>query len=102
MSSHQGIIEFLAMSGILHVAAMLLVLMVFMVIVVVAVVMLSKKKKANVSDDIRAANNQKFMTSASYYDPTLPERMCENCAGTIKRGKVMCEKCGALSPKGTV
>ena len=107
MSENQGIIEFLAMSGLLHVLAILLLLIGVVILVVIAIYASSKssqKKQMAVADDGRQdgiqidnVQGQEFMRLSSYYDPNLPQRACVSCANVIKKGKAVCNQCGALS-----
>lgn len=92
MDKNQGIIEFLAMSGILQLAVLILMILSGLGFVFLAVFAVSKSKTGRKSkqDDNEL---KKFQT---YYDPMLPEHSCPNCSSNIKKGKIVCGNCGEL------
>lgn len=109
MSEYQGIIEFLAMSGLLHILAIVVLLVVVVIVVVIAIYASSKsssKRQMVTAEGTKQEviettplKGQAFMRLASYYDPNLPQRACVNCTSTIKKGKAVCHQCGTLSVK---
>ncbi|GHX30311.1 hypothetical protein VCSRO107_3594 [Vibrio cholerae] len=97
MTKNQGIIEFLAMSGILSLAIFLVIILAGMGFLLLAVFSMSKNKPASCAQQ----DDSECKKLSTYYDPRLPQRSCPNCSGNISKGKVVCSACGELdSPLG--
>ncbi|WP_234920727.1 hypothetical protein, partial [Vibrio anguillarum] len=92
MSKNQGIIEFLAMSGILPLAIFLIIILGGIGFLLLAVFSMSKDKSASCAQQ----DGSECKRLDTYYDPSLPERSCPNCSGNISKGKVVCSTCGEL------
>ncbi|APP04942.1 MULTISPECIES: hypothetical protein [Vibrio harveyi group] len=92
MDKNQGIIEFLAMSGILPLAVFVLLILGGIAFVLLVIFVVSKSK----TDSKSRQDDNEFQKLETYYDPRLPERSCPNCSSSIRKGKVVCGSCGKL------
>ncbi len=92
MDKNQGIIEFLAMSGILPLAVFFLMILGGIALVLLVIFAVSKSK----TDSKARQDDNEFQKLETYYDPRLPERTCPNCSNSIRKGKVVCGSCGKL------
>ncbi|EHG1305002.1 hypothetical protein J4M96_004256 [Vibrio parahaemolyticus] len=92
MDKSQGIIEFLAMSGILPLAVLVLMILVGIGFVLLVIFAVSKSK----TDSKARQDDSEFQKLETYYDPKLPEHSCPNCSSSIKKGKIVCGSCGKL------
>ncbi|GAB2648989.1 hypothetical protein [Vibrio panuliri] len=95
MDKYQGIIEFLAMSGILPLAILVFLFLAGFGLILLIVFAASKSK----TDSQSAQGNNDIQSFEKYYDPGLPERACQNCLSSIKKGRVVCDKCGKLDSR---
>ncbi|WP_082039072.1 hypothetical protein [Vibrio hyugaensis] len=90
MSEHQGIIEFLAMSGILPLAVVLLCIIGGMVCLILCIFIVSRNRKTQA----QVGHGNEFSKENTYHDPRLPKRECYKCKSGITKGKPVCSVCG--------